>query len=109
MTLCVCCIVSSYLLPPFHKFCSMDRALLLFWSLAIVCSSFTLAVCSTDVPREFLDALREIESVGAGGVCAVGDSGRSLGAYQIMMSYYTEAVQQNSSLSNGGNVKLSLK
>lgn len=87
----------------------MDRTFLLFGLLAIVCSTFTVAVCNTDVPREFLDALREIESVGAGGVCAVGDSGRSLGAYQIMNSHYTEAVLQNASLSDGGIVKLSPK
>ena len=86
----------------------MDRALLLLWSLAIVCSCFTVVVCNTDVPREFLDALREIESGGvAGGVCAVGDKGRSLGAYQIMKAYHTDAVQQNPALSDGGIVKLS--
>ena len=85
----------------------MDRALLLFWLLATAFSSFSVVVCNTDVPREFLDALREIESVGFGGVCAVGDSGQSLGAYQIMKSYHTDAVQQNSSLSAGGIVKLS--
>jgi len=82
----------------------MDRLLLLFWSLAVVCSSFTVTVvtCNTEVTREFLDALREIESVGAGGVCAVGDSGRSLGAYQIMNDYHTDAVQQNPDLAAGG-------
>ena len=85
----------------------MDQTLLLVWSLAIVCSSFTVVVCNTEVPREFLDALREIESVGVGGVCAVGDDGRSLGAYQITRAYHTDAVQQNSSLSAGGIVKLS--
>ena len=86
----------------FHHFCSMDRILLLFWSLAVVCSSFTVVTCDTEVTREFLDALREIESVGARGVCAVGDSGQSLGAYQIMKAYHTDAVLQNPDLSAGG-------
>ena len=80
----------------------MDRTLLLFWLLATAFSSFTVVVCNTEVSREFLDALREIESVGLGGVCAVGDSGRSLGAYQIMKAYHTDAVEQNPDLSAAG-------
>ena len=43
--------------------------------------------------RSLLDAMREVES--SGNVCAIGDNGLSLGPYQIMMGYYSDASDPN--------------
>ena len=43
------------------------------------------------VSKEFLDAIRCVES--NGDVCAIGDDGRSIGAYQIMLGYYNDAIE----------------
>ena len=51
----------------------------------------------------FWTAIQKVETGGCKDpLNAVGDQGRSIGPYQIMRSYYTDAVQQNPSLTNGG-------
>lgn len=52
------------------------------------------------VSNEFLDAIRCVES--NGDVCEIGDNGRSIGAYQIMFNYYTDAVQFSRALRTTG-------
>lgn len=47
-----------------------------------------------------LDAIKKVES--GGDENAVGDGGRSRGAYQISRVYYNDAVKFNSSLRDGG-------
>ena len=61
------------------------------WILAIV---LAVALRSTSantivLDRSLLDAMREVES--SGNVCAIGDNGLSLGPYQIMTGYYSDA------------------
>ena len=52
------------------------------------------------IDRTLLDSIKQVES--RGNPCAIGDNGRSLGAYQIMEAYYNDALQYNPSLGNGG-------
>ena len=52
------------------------------------------------IDRSLLDAIKQVES--GGDPCAIGDNGRSLGAYQIMEAYYTDALQYNPRLGDGG-------
>ena len=52
------------------------------------------------IDRALLDAIKQVES--GGDPCAIGDKGRSLGAYQIMEAYYTDALQYNPRLGDGG-------
>ena len=52
------------------------------------------------IDRDLLDAMKQVES--GGDPCAIGDNGRSLGAYQIMNAYYTDAVAYNPSLGDNG-------
>lgn len=52
------------------------------------------------IDRSLLDAMKQVES--GGDPCAIGDNGLSLGAYQIMKSYYIDALQYNPSLGDGG-------
>ena len=52
------------------------------------------------INRDLLDAIKQVES--GGDPCAIGDNGQSLGAYQIMNAYYTDAVAYNPSLGDDG-------
>ena len=52
------------------------------------------------IDRALLDAIKQVES--RGDPCAIGDNGRSLGAYQIMQAYYTDALEYNPRLGDGG-------
>ena len=52
------------------------------------------------ISEELLDAIRCVES--NGDVCAIGDNGRSIGAYQIMLGYYKDAVEFSSALRTTG-------
>ena len=52
------------------------------------------------IDRSLLDAIKQVES--GGDPCAIGDNGRSLGAYQIMEAYYNDALQYNPRLGDGG-------
>lgn len=52
------------------------------------------------IDRDLLNAIKQVES--GGDPCAIGDNGRSLGAYQIMNAYYTDAVGYNPSLDDNG-------
>ena len=52
------------------------------------------------IDRALLDAIKQVESKGDS--CAMGDSGRSLGAYQIMQVYYDDALGYNPRLGDGG-------
>ena len=52
------------------------------------------------IDRALLDAIKQVES--GGDPCAIGDNGRSLGAYQIMQAYYTDALEYNPRLGDGG-------
>ena len=52
------------------------------------------ALAAGSVNEELLDAIRCVES--NGDVCAIGDNGRSIGAYQIMLGYYNDAVAYSS-------------
>ena len=52
------------------------------------------------INRDLLDAIKQVES--GGDPCAIGDNGQSLGAYQIMNAYYTDAVEYNPSLGDDG-------
>lgn len=65
--------------------------------LVIICCSLGAAQVSQDL----LNAIRYVESVSSGGVCAVGDGGRSLGSFQIMNGYYRDAVEFNVNLRTG--------
>ena len=47
------------------------------------------ALAPESISQELFDAIRCVES--NGDVCAIGDDGRSLGAYQIMRGYYQDA------------------
>ena len=51
------------------------------------------------IDRSLLDAIKQVES--GGDPCAIGDNGRSLGAYQIMEAYYSDALQYNPRLGDG--------
>lgn len=53
-----------------------------------------------EIGRELLNAMQYVESKGDS--CAVGDTKRSLGPYQIMEGYYNDAVEFNPSLKDGG-------
>ena len=48
------------------------------------------ALAPESITQELFDAIRCVES--NGDVCAIGDDGHSLGAYQIMQGYYQDAV-----------------
>ena len=48
--------------------------------------------------RQFLDALRKVES--DGNLCNIGEYG--IGPYQISEQYYNQAVRYNPQLRNGG-------
>lgn len=65
--------------------------------LVIICCSLGAAQVSQDL----LNAIRYVESASSGGVCAVGDGGRSLGSFQIMNAYYHDAVEFNVNLRTG--------
>lgn len=52
------------------------------------------------IDRALLDAIKQVES--RSDPCAIGDNGRSLGAYQIMKGYYSDALQYNPHLGDGG-------
>lgn len=54
----------------------------------------------SEISEEFLDAIRCVES--NGDVCAIGDNGRSIGAYQIMLGYYKDAVGFSGDLQTTG-------
>ena len=56
---------------------------------------------ATVVRQELLDAIRHVES--GGDECAKGDNGKSLGAYQIMMGYYNDAVEFDPGLTADGS------
>ena len=55
---------------------------------------------AVELSQSLLDAIRYVES--RGDVCALGDSGESLGAYQIMHEYYRDAVEANATLTTNG-------
>ena len=55
---------------------------------------------AVELSQSLLDAIRYVES--RGDVCALGDSGESLGAYQIMHEYYRYAVEANETLTANG-------
>ena len=78
------------------------RAETFFWYIGIV--ALTVKPSNTLNPdlvtQEFLDAIRCVES--NGDVCAIGDNGRSIGAYQIMIDYYNDAVQFSRALQTTG-------
>ena len=57
------------------------------------------ALAPESVSQELLDAIRCVES--KGDICAVGDNGRSIGAYQIMRNYYTDALSYLSTAGKG--------
>ena len=62
------------------------------------------ALSSVDVSDELLYAIRCVES--NENVCAIGDNGRSIGAYQIMRGYYSDAVEFSDTLRTSGYGKL---
>ena len=55
---------------------------------------------AVELSQNLLDAIRYVES--GGDVCALGDGGVSLGAYQIIHEYFTEAVEANATLTASG-------
>ena len=69
--------------------------LLVFVWLSVVQSGTPL-----DIDRDLLNRMLCVES--GGDICAIGDNGRSLGPYQIMESYYKDAVEHDPSLKDGG-------
>ena len=58
------------------------------------------------IDRALLDAIKQVES--GGDPCAIGDNGRSLGAYQITEGYYSDALQYNPHLGDGGRTYSSI-
>ena len=60
------------------------------------CGTFS----SVSISSALLDAIRCVES--NEDVCAVGDNGRSIGAYQIMRSYYNDSVASSYTLRTSG-------
>ena len=69
---------------------------LLFISVFLIqCYVCGLAIAQTPlaIDRQLLDAMKQVES--GGNPCAIGDNGRSIGAYQIMKAYYDDASQFN--------------
>ena len=55
---------------------------------------------AVELSQSLLDAIRYVES--GGDVCALGDDGVSLGAYQITHEYFSEAVGANATLTASG-------
>ena len=77
----------------------MPQKYFLVFSVVVYCfcgSSLTLN-------RSLLDAIRDADS--GGNVCALGDGGGSLGAYQIKRQHYQEAIDANRTLSTYGQGK----
>ena len=71
--------------------------------LTFLCSSGpAVAQTPLTIDRDLLDAIRQVES--RGNSCAIGDGGRSYGAYQIMEPYYSDALQFNPSLADNGRM-----
>ena len=65
--------------------------------LCFVCSvQLCRALAPEAVSEDLLQAIRCVES--NGDVCAIGDNGRSIGAYQIMRGYYDDALEFSSEL-----------
>ena len=84
----------------------MPREYFIIFSLIICCCQSAPAKELT-LSRRLLDAIRYADS--GGDVCALGDSGGSLGAYQIMRHHYREAVDANRALTNYGRGEQALK
>ena len=79
----------------------MQLAQITFVALACLCGGLLVgAQAPLTIDRALLDAMRQVES--RGDVCAIGDGGRSFGSYQIMEAYYSDALQFNPSLADGG-------
>ena len=66
----------------------------------LVFFSVLCASVARPIDRRLLDAIMEVES--GGDENAVGDGGKSRGAYQISRAYYYDAVEFDPSLTNGG-------
>ena len=58
------------------------------------------------IDRALLDAIKQVES--GGNPCAVGDNGKSLGAYQIMEAYYNDSLEQTPRLGDAMVVERTL-
>ena len=79
---------------------SCSHILVVFFIVAFTMGSQITGGVGLTLNQTFLDALRYIES--GGDVCALGDSGRSLGAYRIKREHYTDAVLVNGTLTANG-------
>ena len=66
----------------------------------IACCCQSVSENELTLSRSLLDAIRYADS--GGDVCALGDSGGSLGAYQIMRQHYQDAINANRTLSAYG-------
>ena len=79
---------------------SFSHMLVVFFIVAFTLESQITGGVGLTLSRTFLDALRYTDS--GGDVCALGDSGRSLGAYRIKREHYTDAVVVNGTLTANG-------
>ena len=77
-------------------------------NLALVCVCIVFCIVeyqctksdAVELSQSLLDAIRYVES--RGDVCALGNSGMSLGAYQISYDYHRDAVEANATLTANG-------
>ena len=75
----------------------------LLWFVCIVAINDGVTIVDDqpiNLSDKFLDAIRCVES--NGDVCAIGDNGRSIGAYQIMLGYYNDAAEVSRALQTTG-------
>ena len=79
---------------------SLSHISVVFFIVAFTMESQITGGVGLTVTRTFLDAIRYTES--GGDVCALGDSGRSLGAYRIKREHFTDAVVVNGTLKANG-------
>ena len=80
--------------------CDMNSAVYLLFIVFCTVEYHCTKSNAVELDQSLLDAIRYVES--GGNVCALGDEGVSLGAYQITQGYYSEALEANTSLIASG-------
>lgn len=87
----------------------MSLARVIFLGFVCMAAGMMQLGAAVTVSDELLDAIRCVESVSRGDICAIGDNGASIGPYQIMLDYFSDSVSYSASplrTSNIGNNSL---